>query len=232
MRRRGVSQRATDHGRSEMGRLGGGSAGGEPTGAQRLDRRCKERWPASMFRKRLFDLVDELSAEFATDPPCQPTLARVACRQDDGEFSGNLGIVGDDLHAALRHVRDHTVAWQRAGPELDLRHPFAWTTFGPPPISQHFDPSSCSISADPALPKFYRTIIGRRLAEPLAMDRFCSDSLYGSVGRPSCMTVEAAASAGPAFRLVRCVVRGERRPDGDSRPAGRRAPVPSGSAER
>jgi len=27
---------------------------------------------------RLFDLVDELSAEFATDPPCQATLAGTA----------------------------------------------------------------------------------------------------------------------------------------------------------
>jgi hypothetical protein len=26
----------------------------------------------------LFDLIDEFSAELATDPPCQPTLARVA----------------------------------------------------------------------------------------------------------------------------------------------------------
>jgi hypothetical protein len=29
--------------------------------------------------KAILDLVDEFGAQFATDPPCQPTLARVAC---------------------------------------------------------------------------------------------------------------------------------------------------------
>jgi hypothetical protein len=29
--------------------------------------------------KGLFDLIDEFSAQFATDPPCQPTLAWAAC---------------------------------------------------------------------------------------------------------------------------------------------------------
>src|SRR5450756_1979729 len=71
--------------------------------------------------KRLFDLIDELSAEFATDPPCQPTLAGAASRQYDGELRGNVEIFGDYLHASLRHVRDRAVARQQAGPELDPR---------------------------------------------------------------------------------------------------------------
>ena len=86
------------------------------------------------------DLVDELSAEFVTDPPCQPALAGVACRQDDGELRGNVGIFGDDLHAAVRHVRNGAVTRQRAGPELDLRDPSADLTFAPSSIRQHIDP--------------------------------------------------------------------------------------------
>jgi hypothetical protein len=39
----------------------------------------QERWQALLF-EGLFPLIDELSAEFATDPPCQPTLAWIACR--------------------------------------------------------------------------------------------------------------------------------------------------------
>jgi hypothetical protein len=76
----------------------------------------------------LFDLIDEFSAELATDPPCQPTLARVARRQYDGELRGNFGIFGDYLQAALRYVRDRAVARQRAGSELDLCDPFAMAT--------------------------------------------------------------------------------------------------------
>ena len=45
-------------------------------------------------------LVDELSAEFVTDPPCQPALARAAFRQDDGELAGNVEMFRDHLHAA------------------------------------------------------------------------------------------------------------------------------------
>ena len=70
-----------------------------------------------------FDLIDELSAQFATDPPCQPTLAWATCREYDGEFGWNVEVFGDYLHAAIRHVRDHAVARQRAGPELDLSDP-------------------------------------------------------------------------------------------------------------
>lgn len=45
-------------------------------------------------------LVDKLSAEFVTDPPCQPALARAAFRQDDGELAGDVEMFGDHLHAA------------------------------------------------------------------------------------------------------------------------------------
>jgi hypothetical protein len=37
---------------------------------------------------RRFGLIDEFSTEFVADPPCQPALAGVARRQDDGEFRG------------------------------------------------------------------------------------------------------------------------------------------------
>ena len=75
--------------------------------------------------KSLVDLIDEFSAQFATDPPCQPTLAWAACREYDGELSRNIEIFGDYLRAAIRHVRDRAVARQRTGPELDLRDPSA-----------------------------------------------------------------------------------------------------------
>ena len=45
--------------------------------------------------KSLVDLIDEFSAQFATDPPCQPTLAGAACREYDGELSRNIEIFGD-----------------------------------------------------------------------------------------------------------------------------------------
>jgi hypothetical protein len=78
----------------------------------------------------IFGLIDEFSTEFVTDPPCQPALAGVACRQYDGEFRRkNVEIFGDHLHAAGRHVRDGTVARQRTGPELDFREAFAQAAF-------------------------------------------------------------------------------------------------------
>jgi hypothetical protein len=80
----------------------------------------EERRTASML-KGLFDLIDEFSAEFVTDPPCQPTLSGAASRQYDGEFSGNFGVFGDYFQATHRHVRDRAVARQRTGRELDLR---------------------------------------------------------------------------------------------------------------
>src|ERR1700704_5581350 len=102
-----------------------------------------------MFSKGFFDLVDELGAEFATDPPGQPALAWAAFRQYDGEHRGNFQIFGDHLDAASRHVRDGTVARQ-AGPELDLREAFALATFASASILQHVDPSPCSIMVQPS----------------------------------------------------------------------------------
>jgi hypothetical protein len=46
-------------------------------------------------------LVHEFGAEFASDPPGQAALAGMTRRQNDGEFSGNFGVLGNDLHAAL-----------------------------------------------------------------------------------------------------------------------------------
>ena len=54
------------------------------------------------------------------DPPCQPTLAWTACRQDDGEFGRNIEILGDHLDPAIRYVRDRAITRQRTGAELDL----------------------------------------------------------------------------------------------------------------
>jgi hypothetical protein len=96
---------------------------------------------------RSIDLIDELGAQFATDPPGQLALARVAGRKDDGEFGGNVEIFGDDLDAAVRHVRDYAVARQRAGPELNLRNPSTLTTFALASIYKHVGPLPCSIGA-------------------------------------------------------------------------------------
>jgi hypothetical protein len=57
-------------------------------------------------------LIDEFCAEFVTDPPCQPALACVIGREDDGEMRGNFEIFRDNLHAAIRNVRNCTVTWQ------------------------------------------------------------------------------------------------------------------------
>jgi hypothetical protein len=70
--------------------------------------------------ERLFDLIDELGAEFVTDPPCQPTLAGAALRQYDRKLGRNVEMFGDDLHAACRYIGDGAVAWQGTRAELDL----------------------------------------------------------------------------------------------------------------
>lgn len=81
-------------------------------------------------------LVDELRAEFTTDPPRQPALARAALGQYDGELRGNFEIFGDHLHAARRHVRDRAITGQ-AGPELDLRETSALASFASASICRH-----------------------------------------------------------------------------------------------
>jgi hypothetical protein len=77
----------------------------------------------------LFGLTDEFGAEFEADPPSQLALAGMARRKNEGEFRRNFGIIGNDLDAAVRDVRDRAVARQRAGPELDFRELFAKLTF-------------------------------------------------------------------------------------------------------
>jgi hypothetical protein len=79
--------------------------------------------------ERLFDLIDELGAEFVTDPPCQPTLAGAALRQYDRKLGRNVDMFGDDLHAAGRYIGDGAVAWQRTRAELDLREISALAAF-------------------------------------------------------------------------------------------------------
>jgi hypothetical protein len=103
----------------------------------------QEARPASMPCNGLFDLIDELRAEFTADPPGQLALARAAFGQNDGELRGNIDKFGDDLHAAIRYVRDRAVARQRP-PKLDLREPPAQMTFASTTVHQHVDPSPCS----------------------------------------------------------------------------------------
>jgi hypothetical protein len=79
--------------------------------------------------ERLFDLIDELGAEFVTDPPCQPTLAGAALRQYDRKLGRNVDMFGDDLHAAGRYIGDGAVAWQGTRAELDLREISALAAF-------------------------------------------------------------------------------------------------------
>jgi hypothetical protein len=98
----------------------------------------------------LFGLIDELRAELATDPPGQLALARAAFGQNDGEFRRDVDEFGDDLHAAIRDVRDRAIARQPACPELDLREPPAQMTLASTTVLQHVDPSPSSAPVDPA----------------------------------------------------------------------------------
>ena len=66
------------------------------------------------------DLVDELGAEFVTNPPCQAALAGATFRQEDGELGRDIEMLSDHLHTAVRYVGNRAVTRQRAGAELDL----------------------------------------------------------------------------------------------------------------
>jgi hypothetical protein len=55
------------------------------------------------------DTINKLGSEFVALSPSQATQARVAGREDEGELSRNVVIFYDNVHAALRHVSDHTV---------------------------------------------------------------------------------------------------------------------------
>ena len=123
-------------------------------------------------------LVDEFGTEFAADPPGEAALTGMARRQDDGEFSGNFGVLGNDLHAALRHVGDHAIAWQRAGPELNPGDPSALLSFAFAPIHQHLGPSSPLDNGSSAVSWIYKRTVGISLAAQLAIDWFCSIFIY------------------------------------------------------
>jgi hypothetical protein len=45
-----------------------------------------------------FALINELRAEFVTDPPGEAALAWPAFRHEDGEFAWNVEMLGDDLY--------------------------------------------------------------------------------------------------------------------------------------
>jgi hypothetical protein len=134
--------------------------------------------PDVLLQKGRFDVIDELSAEFTTDPPCQPTLAWLARREYDGELGGNVEIFRNYPHATVRHVRDRAVALQRAYPELDLRDPSARTTFASASIHQHVDPSPFPIKVHPTFQTFYGKLIEIRLAGSLTMSLFFLNSVY------------------------------------------------------
>ena len=84
-------------------------------------------------------LIDEFGTEFVANPPCQPALAGVIGREDDGEMRGNFEIFRDNLHAPVRDVRNCTVARQRSGAALDLRDPFAQFAFTCASLRVHVD---------------------------------------------------------------------------------------------
>src|SRR5205807_7411472 len=77
---------------------------------------------------------------------------RTALRQNDGELGGNLEMLGDDFHPAIRYVRDRAVARQRACPKLDSCEPSAHTAFAHSSIRKHVDPSSLADNASPGIP--------------------------------------------------------------------------------
>jgi hypothetical protein len=72
------------------------------------------------------DTINKLGSEFVAPSPSQATQARMAGREDEGELSRNVVILHDNVHAALRHVGDHTVPRQRTRIIFDLREPLVW----------------------------------------------------------------------------------------------------------
>ena len=84
------------------------------------------------------DLIHELGAEFAADPPGQAALPRVSRRQNNGEFGRDFRIFRNHFDPTRRDVGDHAIARQVAGSKLDLGDPAAFTTLGLPPIDEHF----------------------------------------------------------------------------------------------
>jgi hypothetical protein len=86
-----------------------------------------------------FALIDEFGAEFATDPPRQPATARLAGREYQGEFGGNLEIFGENPRPAVRHVDDRAVAWQRANPKMHLGAAIVGAALAFPSIRKHRD---------------------------------------------------------------------------------------------
>jgi hypothetical protein len=83
---------------------------------------------------------DELGPEFTTDAPHQTALPGTSGREDQSELGWELKMLGDDFHATVRNVRDHTVARQGAVPDLDFRESPAQATLGSTTIgSQHVD---------------------------------------------------------------------------------------------
>jgi hypothetical protein len=111
---------------------------------------------------------DELGPEFTTDAPHQTALTGISGREDQSEFGRGIEMLGDDFHATVRNVRDHAVARQGAGPDLDFRETPAQATLASTTIgSQHVD----------LLPHPYRSIGSsldlqwKRWNRPIEIDR-------------------------------------------------------------
>ncbi len=82
-------------------------------------------------------MVDELSAELASDTPCQPAQARTARCKDQRELRGHVEIFSDNPHTAVRYIRDRAIARQGADPKLNLGCPLTGATFALSPIRKH-----------------------------------------------------------------------------------------------
>jgi hypothetical protein len=93
---------------------------------------------------RAADIINELSPDFTAVHPSQATSDCVPGRECDAELSGNVVILNDELHAALRQFRDCAVARQRTV-ILNLREAlfelfaFASIQLAFSSIQQHFD---------------------------------------------------------------------------------------------
>src|ERR1700733_9939432 len=129
-----------------------------------------------------FALINELCTEFVADPPCEAALARPAFRHEDGEFVGNVEMLGDDLYTTRGNVGDGAVARQRTRPELDFGEAPAHAAFALASICKHFDPYPARIADHLAVRRFYRRIVGICLVVPVAIERLFSGFLYRTGG--------------------------------------------------
>ena len=83
-------------------------------------------------------LAHELRTKLTADAPREPALARKAGVEDERELGRRVDVLGDDFDAAVGNVRDHAVARQGAGAELNLCETPAQATLASTPVGcQH-----------------------------------------------------------------------------------------------